>query len=70
MAKLFTGGDFIRFTYADTGYRGILPKLILQEKTVYRVDYSCKKNDQAGRFGLTCTTNPYSGIVTWNPHLM
>lgn len=69
MAKLFMGCDHIRFTYDNISYKGILSKLILEKKTVYRVDYTCRKNDFAGRFEVTCAIDPQSGQITWQPHL-
>jgi hypothetical protein len=68
MAKLFIGCDYIDFSYTNIEYRGMISKIILEEKTIYRVDYTCNKGDQSGRFEVSCIRDDSSNALSWTPH--
>lgn len=68
MAKLFIGCDYIDFSYANADYRGVISKLILDEKIIYRVDYTSKYDDQSGRFEVSCIRDDKSESLYWTAH--
>jgi hypothetical protein len=68
MAKLFIGCDYIDFNYADANYRGVVSKIILEEKTIYRIDYTCTQGIKSGRFEASCIKDDESNNLFWMPH--
>jgi hypothetical protein len=68
MAKLFIGCDYIDFSYADADYRGVISKIILDEKTIYRVDYTSMEDSRSGRFEASCAKDNVSDSLSWTPH--
>jgi len=65
MAKLFIGCNYIDFMYANASYQGILSKIILEEKTIFRIDYTCRKDQQTGRLEINYTLDPVSRQAKW-----
>ena len=69
MAKLFIGCDYINFSYAESKYRGVVSKIILAEKTIYRVDYTSTEDNHSGRFEASCIRNEEDAQLYWTEHL-
>lgn len=69
MAKLFIGCDYINFSYAEANYHGVVSKIILAEKTIYRVDYHSIEDHHSGRFEASCTRNEETDQLHWTEHL-
>lgn len=67
MAKLFIGCDYIDFTFGNAGYSGVLSKIILDNKTIFRVDYTSFENQQTGRYEAICSIDA-TGNVQWESH--
>lgn len=70
MANLFIGCDYIDFIYANTAYRGILSKVVLEQKTIFRMDYSSTQSgSETNRLEINYTRDPVSQQLTWIPDL-
>jgi hypothetical protein len=68
MAKLFIGCDYIDFMHANTPYSGVLSKIILEDKTIFRVDFACHKSYHSGRYEVCYKKDPVSQKPKWEPH--
>ena len=65
MAKLFIGYGQLQFEYNNTPYKGVLTKIVLEEKTIFRVDYTSQKDFQTNRIELEQITGPYNNSQKW-----
>lgn len=68
MAKLFIGCDYINFNYANANYHGVVSKIILAEKTIYRVDYTSMEDSHEGRFEISCIKDEQTDKLSWTAH--
>lgn len=64
MAKLFIGYEYINFIFNKQQYQGVLSKIILEEKTIFRVDYTSKTDLHTGRFEISYIKYP-NGESHW-----
>jgi hypothetical protein len=69
MAKLFIGCDYISFNYAKAKYQGVVSKIILSEKTIFRVDYTSLEDNHSGRFEISCIKDDRTDEISWIEHL-
>ena len=65
MPRLIIGGDNISFSFENRSYQALISRLIFEETTIFKVDYSCDGNNERGRYELSFSKDPASGQLYW-----
>lgn len=63
MAKLFIGYEYINFIYQHHQFQGALSRIVLDDKTIFRIDYT-SATAQSGRYELNYERTG-DGQVQW-----
>ena len=63
MAKLFIGYEYINFIYNHHEFQGALSRIVLDDKTIFRIDYT-SDTGQNGRYEVSFVKDA-DGQVQW-----
>jgi hypothetical protein len=66
MGKLVIGYDQLLFEHSNEPYKAVFTKIILQDKTIYRIDYTSQKDLETRRIELSRLNKTSSDQSKWD----